>query len=263
VNDPLDAIVRRHAAIINEARATVAAGGELDTDALAERLVAAARRSAALRSPEQSEAIAAAERAARSQLERLVGVQKAKKRLGAEQVAPSATARPAPALPGRLQTRPTITGNMDVRRGEEAGELSLSWQAEAAVSSWEVRFSERPRPGADYAHSLRLLQQFGARVPGVPTKSGLMVGLGETDEEILQVMRDLRAHEVRMLTIGQYLAPSAHHLPVARYVEPAQFERYAAAAQALGFSHAASAPLVRSSYHADQQAHAAAQGGAA
>jgi hypothetical protein len=151
VNDPLDAIVRRHAAIINEARATVAAGGELDTDALAERLVAAARRSAAQRSPEQSEAIAAAERAARSQLERLVGVQKAKKRLGAEQVAPSATARPAPALPGRLQTRPTITGNMDVRRGEEAGELSLSWQAEAAVSSWEVRFSERPRPGADYA----------------------------------------------------------------------------------------------------------------
>jgi lipoic acid synthetase len=125
------------------------------------------------------------------------------------------------------------------------------------------RLYRQARPGADYAHSLRLLQQFGARVPGVPTKSGLMVGLGETDEEILQVMRDLRAHEVRMLTIGQYLAPSAHHLPVARYVEPAQFERYAAAAQALGFSHAASAPLVRSSYHADQQAHAAAQGGAA
>jgi len=91
----------------------------------------------------------------------------------------------------------------------------------------------------------------------VPTKSGLMVGLGETDEEILQVMRDLRAHKVSMLTIGQYLAPSAHHLPVLRYVDPAIFEMYAREAAAMGYAHAASAPLVRSSYHADQQAHSA------
>lgn len=151
MNDPLDAIVRRHAAIINEARATVAAGEELDSEALAERLNAAARQNAAEHSPEQGEAIAAAERAARSQLERLVGVQKAKKRLGAEQATAPPPAPLPTALPGRLQTRPTITGNMEVRRGEEKGELSLSWNAEAGVSSWEVRFSERPRPGAEYA----------------------------------------------------------------------------------------------------------------
>jgi lipoic acid synthetase len=82
-----------------------------------------------------------------------------------------------------------------------------------------------------------------------------MVGLGETDEEILEVMRDLREHDVDMLTIGQYLQPSAHHLPVLRYVEPSIFDRYGAHAQALGFVHAACGPLVRSSYHADQQAH--------
>jgi lipoic acid synthetase len=119
------------------------------------------------------------------------------------------------------------------------------------------RLYRQARPGADYAHSLDLLGQFGARVPGVPTKSGLMVGLGETDEEILQVMHDLRRRGVTMLTIGQYLAPSAHHLPVLRYVEPARFQMYAREAAAMGFAHAASAPLVRSSYHADQQAHAA------
>jgi lipoic acid synthetase len=106
-------------------------------------------------------------------------------------------------------------------------------------------------------HSLKLLKDFKARFPQVPTKSGLMVGLGETDEEILQTMRDLRAHDVDMLTIGQYLQPSAHHLPVLRYVEPKVFEMYAAEAERMGFSHAASGPLVRSSYHADQQAHEA------
>jgi lipoic acid synthetase len=94
-------------------------------------------------------------------------------------------------------------------------------------------------------------------VPDVPTKSGLMLGLGETDEEILDVMRDLRAHDVEMLTVGQYLQPTAHHLRVERYVEPALFERFAREADALGFSHAACGPLVRSSYHADQQAHQA------
>jgi lipoic acid synthetase len=119
------------------------------------------------------------------------------------------------------------------------------------------RLYRESRPGADYAHSLSLLQEFKRRVPGVPTKSGLMVGLGETDEEIVQVMRDLRAREVDMLTLGQYLAPSGHHLPVRRYVTPATFERFEREAQALGFSHAAVGPMVRSSYHADQQAHAA------
>jgi lipoic acid synthetase len=122
------------------------------------------------------------------------------------------------------------------------------------------RLYRQARPGADYAHSLLLLKNFGERVPGVPTKSGLMVGLGETDDEILQVMRDLRSHGVGRLTIGQYLAPSAHHLPVQRYAAPDVFEHFAQAAQTMGFSHTASAPLVRSSYHADQQAHAAAHG---
>ncbi len=110
------------------------------------------------------------------------------------------------------------------------------------------------RPGADYAHSLHLLERFKARHPDIPTKSGLMVGLGETLEEVEQVMRDLRAHGVDMLTVGQYLQPSVHHLPVARYVTPAEFERIAELGRALGFSHVASGPLVRSSYHAELQA---------
>ena len=119
------------------------------------------------------------------------------------------------------------------------------------------RLYKQARPGADYAHSLQLLKAFKARVPNVPTKSGLMVGLGETDEEILDTLRDLRAHDVEMLTIGQYLAPSGHHLPVLRYVHPDVFAMYAREATAMGFTHAASAPLVRSSYHADLQAHGA------
>ena len=119
------------------------------------------------------------------------------------------------------------------------------------------RLYKQARPGADYAHSLRLLREFKARHPAIPTKSGLMVGLGETDEEILSVMCDLRAHDVDMLTIGQYLQPTAHHLPVLRYVEPEQFKRFERQAQAMGFLHAACGPLVRSSYHADQQAHGA------
>jgi lipoic acid synthetase len=119
------------------------------------------------------------------------------------------------------------------------------------------RLYRKARPGGDYRHSLALLQQFKKRHAGVPTKSGLMVGLGETDEEILQVMRDLRAHDVDMLTIGQYLQPSPHHLPVERYVEPAVFSLFEKEAQAMGFRHAAVGALVRSSYHADQQAHQA------
>jgi len=119
------------------------------------------------------------------------------------------------------------------------------------------RLYKRARPGGDYAHSLKLLQEFKRTHPQVPTKSGLMVGLGEAEEEILAVMRDLRAHDVDMLTIGQYLQPSPHHLPVERYVEPAVFVEYEKQAAAMGFRHAAIGPLVRSSYHADQQAHAA------
>ncbi len=116
------------------------------------------------------------------------------------------------------------------------------------------RLYKQARPGADYAHSLKLLREFKRRYPQVSTKSGLMVGIGETDEEILEVMRDLRAHGVEMLTIGQYLQPTRHHLPVVRFVEPAQFDRYAVAAGEMGFSNAACGPMVRSSYHADRQA---------
>jgi len=116
------------------------------------------------------------------------------------------------------------------------------------------RLYRQARPGGDYAHSLSVLKTFKQRHPGVPTKSGLMVGLGETDEEILAVMRDLRAHDVDMLTIGQYLQPSPHHLPVERYVDPSVFREYEKQANFMSFKHAAIGPLVRSSYHADQQA---------
>jgi lipoic acid synthetase len=117
------------------------------------------------------------------------------------------------------------------------------------------RLYKQARPGADYAHSLKLLQAFKQRHPAIPTKSGLMLGLGETDDEILQVMRDLRAHDVDMLTLGQYLQPSNGHLPVLRYVEPDRFKDFEREALAMGFRHAACGPMVRSSYHADQQAH--------
>jgi len=117
------------------------------------------------------------------------------------------------------------------------------------------RLYKQARPGSDYHHSLRLLKDFKARFPQTPTKSGLMVGLGETDEEILAVMRDMRAHAIDMLTIGQYLQPSQGHLPVLRYVHPDGFARLEREAYALGFRHAAVGALVRSSYHADQQAH--------
>ena len=119
------------------------------------------------------------------------------------------------------------------------------------------RLYSMARPGADYNHSLRLLKEFKARFPQVMTKSGLMLGLGETDEEVLQVMRDLRAHDVEMLTLGQYLQPSDGHLPVLRYVEPAAFREFEDAAKVMGFSHAACGPMVRSSYFADEQAHQA------
>ncbi len=119
------------------------------------------------------------------------------------------------------------------------------------------RLYKEARPGSDYQFSLNLLKKFHEMHPQVPTKSGIMVGLGETDEEILDVMRDLRAHGVSMLTVGQYLAPSASHLPVRRYVHPDQFKQIEQAAYAMGFTHAAVGAMVRSSYHADQQAKAA------
>jgi lipoyl synthase len=119
------------------------------------------------------------------------------------------------------------------------------------------RLYKQARPGADYAHSLLLLKDFKERFPSIPTKSGLMVGLGETDEEILEVMRDMRTHNIDMLTIGQYLAPSGHHLPVQRYVHPDVFKEFEREAYAMGFTHAAVGAMVRSSYHADQQAHGA------
>ena len=119
------------------------------------------------------------------------------------------------------------------------------------------RLYKQSRPGADYMHSLKLLKDFKAQHSSIPTKSGLMVGLGETDEEILEVMRDMREHDIEMLTIGQYLQPSEHHLPMMRYVHPDTFKMFEEEAYKMGFTHAAVGAMVRSSYHADVQAHAA------
>lgn len=116
------------------------------------------------------------------------------------------------------------------------------------------RLYKQCRPGADYQHSLKLLKDFKAQCPQVPTKSGLMLGLGEENDEILDVLRDLREHNVEMLTIGQYLQPSIGHLPVKRYVTPEGFKEFELAANEMGFTNAACGPMVRSSYHADLQA---------
>ena len=125
------------------------------------------------------------------------------------------------------------------------------------------RLYKEARPGSDYQFSLNLLKKFKALHPGVPTKSGIMVGLGETDEEVMQVMQDMRDHGIDMLTIGQYLAPSTSHLPVKRYVHPDTFKMFEAKAYEMGFKHAAVGAMVRSSYHADQQAGHALTGGPA
>ncbi len=117
-----------------------------------------------------------------------------------------------------------------------------------------IRLYKAARPGSDYAWSLKLLQEHKKRFPTIPTKSGIMLGLGEHLDEVVEVMRDLRAHDVDMITLGQYLAPSKFHLPVSRYVTPEEFDQLAVEARALGFTHVASGPLVRSSYHADRQA---------
>jgi lipoic acid synthetase len=116
------------------------------------------------------------------------------------------------------------------------------------------RLYKEARPGSDYQFSLSLLKKFKEQHPGLPTKSGIMVGLGETDEEVLQVMQDMRDHNIEMLTIGQYLAPSTAHLTVKRYVHPDTFKMFEARAYEMGFKHAAVGAMVRSSYHADQQA---------
>lgn len=116
------------------------------------------------------------------------------------------------------------------------------------------RLYKQARPGADYQWSLDLIQSFKQQNPAVPTKSGLMLGLGETIEEVQAVMRDLHAHGCNMLTLGQYLQPSLNHLPIARFVHPDEFSALEKVGYEIGFSHVASGPMVRSSYHADQQA---------
>ena len=143
-------------------------------------------------------------------------------------------------------------------RGRDDRALSILQTAPPDVMNHNIetvpRLYKEARPGSDYAFSLNLLQKFKALFPDIPTKSGIMVGLGETDEEVLQVMRDMRTHGIDMLTIGQYLAPSSSHLPVRRYVHPDQFKVFEAQAYAMGFKHAAVGAMVRSSYHADEQA---------
>lgn len=152
---------------------------------------------------------------------------------------------------------PDFRGRMEVA-------LALMEQAPPDVFNHNLetipRLYKQARPGSDYQYSLDLLKQFKQRHPQVPTKSGLMLGLGETLDEIEAVMRDLRAHDVDMLTLGQYLQPSPHHLPVERYVLPAEFDELRVAGEAMGFSHVASGPMVRSSYHADQQAQSVSSG---
>jgi lipoyl synthase len=143
-------------------------------------------------------------------------------------------------------------------RGRDDRALEILKAAPPDVMNHNLETTQRlykeARPGSDYQFSLNLLKKFKALHPNVPTKSGVMVGLGETDEEILEIMRDMRAHDIDMLTIGQYLAPSGHHLPVRRYVHPDTFKMFEAEAYKMGFSHAAVGAMVRSSYHADQQA---------
>jgi lipoic acid synthetase len=143
-------------------------------------------------------------------------------------------------------------------RGRMERALNILHQAPPDVFNHNLetvpRLYKKVRPGSDYRWSLDLLKQFKQAHPEVPCKSGLMLGLGESIEEVEQVMQDMRAHHVEMLTLGQYLQPSKHHLPVDRFVHPDEFESLGASAKKLGFSQVASGPMVRSSYHADQQA---------
>jgi len=143
-------------------------------------------------------------------------------------------------------------------RGRAAKAIGILSQAPPDVFNHNLetvpRLYRRVRPGADYQHSLTLLKDFAAACGTVPTKSGLMLGLGETLDEVIEVMGDLRAHDVQLLTLGQYLQPTKHHLPVERFVPPQEFDALAEAGKEMGFAHVASGPMVRSSYHADQQA---------
>lgn len=146
---------------------------------------------------------------------------------------------------------PDYRGRMDVA-------LAISSVALPDVFNHNIetvpRLYKAARPGSDYQHSLKLLAEFKQRFPHIPTKSGIMVGLGETNEEIYQTLRDMREHQIDMLTVGQYLQPSRYHLPVTRYVTPLEFKAFADYAKQIGFINVASGPLVRSSYHADKQA---------
>lgn len=163
--------------------------------------------------------------------------------------------------------RAARAGNPDVKlevlvpdfRGRQAAALgAFAGEAVPDVFNHNLetvpRLYRRVRPGADYLDSLRLLQDFSTRYPGVPTKSGLMLGVGEEQEEVLAVMTDLRAHGCDMLTLGQYLQPSRQHLPVLRYWTPEEFEALRIAGEAMGFANVASGAMIRSSYHADRQA---------
>ncbi|WP_455365418.1 lipoyl synthase [Kaarinaea lacus] len=146
---------------------------------------------------------------------------------------------------------PDFRGRMDVA-------LQIMEQAPPDVFNHNLetvpRLYKKCRPGSDYQWSLQLLKRFKEMYPEIPTKSGLMLGLGETKEEVIAVMKDLRAHRGEMLTLGQYLQPSLHHLPVERFVTPEEFEELGHIAEDLGFTNVASGPMVRSSYHADLQA---------
>jgi lipoic acid synthetase len=146
---------------------------------------------------------------------------------------------------------PDYRGRMEIALEETAKELPDVFNHNIETVP---RLYKQARPGSDYAHSLTLLQEFKRRHPHIPTKSGLMLGLGETDDEIIETLKDLRAHDVEMLSLGQYLQPSKFHLPVMRYVTPQRFQEFAVIAEQMGFTHVASGPLVRSSYHADKQA---------
>jgi len=146
---------------------------------------------------------------------------------------------------------PDFRGRMDVA-------LALLEQSPPDVFNHNLetipRLYKQARPGSDYAWSLKLLQRFKQTYPDIPTKSGIMLGLGEEIDEVKEVLRDLRAHDVNMLTLGQYLQPSKYHLPVSRYVTPDEFDQLGDYARSIGFDNVASGPMVRSSYHADLQA---------
>lgn len=146
---------------------------------------------------------------------------------------------------------PDYRGRMDVA-------LAISGEALPDVFNHNIetvpRLYKQARPGSDYLHSLKLLQEFKRKYSTIPTKSGIMLGLGETNEEIIQTLGDLREHDVEMVTLGQYLQPSKFHMPVSRYVTPDEFKHFGDVARELGFKNVASGPLVRSSYHADRQA---------